>query len=212
MINSKPIRVAIIEDDADIRQLMTLLIDGSPGYSCVQSFESCEDAIPQLENSPPDLALMDVDLPQMSGIEGVKILNKVLPQLPVIMLTVHEETEIVFDALCAGAMGYLVKGLPPVRLLQAIKEAFEGGAPMSASIARKVVRSFHPGLQNPLSEREREVLKMLCDGENYKTIAAQLFISTNTVKAHIKNIYSKLHVHTRAEAVSKALQHRLVKN
>ena len=208
---SIPIRVAIIEDDLDIRQLMTLLINGSPGYSCVQSFESCELAIPALEKNIPDLLLMDIDLPKMSGIEGVKILKEKIPSLSIIMLTVHEETEIVFDALSAGAMGYLVKGLPPVQLLQAIKEAHEGGSPMSGSIARKVVLSFHANLANPLSERETQVLQMLCKGENYKTIAQQLFISPNTVKAHIKKIYSKLHVNTRAEAVSEALKHRFVK-
>ena len=207
----KPIRVAIIEDDHDIRQLMCLIIDGSPGFSCLQSWERCETAIPALEKDTPDLLLMDIDLPEMSGIEGVRILKEKLPHLNVVMLTVHEDNEAVFDSLCAGAVGYLVKGLPPVQLLSAIREAHEGGSPMSAAIARKVVRSFQPQSPNSLSERETEVLKMLCEGENYKTIAAALFVSTNTVKAHIKNIYEKLQVHTRAEAVKKALKNRMVR-
>ena len=206
----KPIRVAIIEDDHDIRQLMRLIIDGSPGFSCLQTWESCEAAIPALEKNTPDLVLMDIDLPQMTGIEGARILKEKLPHLHVLMLTVHEGSEAVFDSLCAGAVGYLVKGLPPVQLLSAIREAHEGGSPMSAAIARKVVRSFQPNLPNPLSEREKEVLKMLCEGENYKTIAAALYVSANTVKAHIKHIYEKLQVHTRAGAVKMALKNRIV--
>jgi len=206
-----PIRVGIVEDDRDIRQLMTLIIDGSPGFSCLQFFEDCESAIAEFAKNPPDLVLMDIDLPKMSGIEGVRLLKEKLPHLNVVMLTVHEDEDAVFDSICAGAVGYLVKGLPPVQLLQAIKEAHAGGSPMSSSVARKVIQSFHPKNASPLSVRELEVLKMLCTGENYKTIAAVLSISTNTVKAHIKNIYTKLQVNTRAEVVSKAFKHRIVK-
>ncbi|MFQ5447464.1 MAG: response regulator [Saprospiraceae bacterium] len=207
----KPIRVAIVEDDHEIRQLMCLIIDGSPGFSCLQTWENCEEAIPAIEKDTPDLVLMDIDLPKMSGIEAVGILKEKLPHLNVVMLTIHDDNDTVFNSLCAGAVGYLVKGLPPVQLLQAIREAYEGGSPMSAVIARKVVKSFHTNAPNPLSGREKEVLKMLCDGENYKTIAEALFVSANTVKAHIKNIYEKLQVHTRAEVVGKALKNRLIK-
>ena len=205
------IQVALIEDDHDIRQLMQLIIDGSPGFTCQQAYEDCETGIPALLDSPPDVVLMDIDLPQMSGIEGVKCLKEKLPHLIVVMLTVHEDDETVFDSLCAGAVGYLVKGLPPVQLLDALQDAHEGGSPMSPAIARRVIRSFQPKMANPLSEREQEVLKMLCEGENYKTIAEALFVSSNTVKAHIKNIYEKLQVHTRAEAVRMAMRERLVK-
>lgn len=204
------IKVGIIEDDSEIRQLLQLLINGSPGFSCLQTFVDCESAMAPLLANPPDLLLMDVDLPGISGIEGVKQLKEKLPDLDIVMLTVHEDQETIFQALCAGAVGYLVKGLPPVKLLQCIQEAYEGGSPMSTSIARKVIGHFHPQQNNPLSKREIEVLKMLCDGENYKTIAQLLFISTNTVKAHIKNIYTKLHVNNRAEAVSEAIKKRLV--
>ncbi len=205
------IQVAIIEDDADIRQLMQLIIDGSPGFACRRAFHSVEEGVPGLLSEPADVVLMDIDLLQKSGIEGVRWLKRENFPGCIIMLTVHEDDEAVFDSLCAGAVGYLVKGLPPVRLLAAIEEAYAGGSPMSASIARRVVRSFQTEKTNPLSEREQEVLKLLCDGENYRTIAGALFVSTNTVKAHIKNIYEKLQVHNRAEAVGKALKERLVK-
>ncbi len=205
------IKVGLVEDDHDIRQLMSFLINGSPGYVCEQAFESCEKAIEAFETNCPDIVLMDIDLPGMSGIEGVRVLKEKLPDLNIVMLTVHEDDEAVFDSLCAGAVGYLVKGLPPIQLLQAIKETFEGGAPMSSAIARKVILSFQPNLPSPLSDREKEVLQMLCGGENYKTIAERLYISTNTVKAHIKNIYTKLNVNTRAEVVSKAIRQKLIR-
>lgn len=205
------IKVGLVEDDHDIRQLLAFLLNNSPGFSCVQSFETGESAIESFLHNQPDLVLMDIDLPQMSGIEAVSILKEKLPDLRLVMLTVHEDDDAVFDSLCAGAVGYLVKGLPPVKLLQAIKETYEGGAPMSPAIAMKVIKSFQPKTTSPLSEREHEVLKMLCRGENYKTIAECLFISTNTVKAHIKHIYTKLNVHTRAEVVSKAIKHRWIK-
>lgn len=205
------IRVAIIEDDPRIRQLMQLIVDGSPGFYCQQVFEDCESAIPALEKNTPHLLLLDVDLPKMSGIEGISLIKKIAPDLNIVMLTVHEDDETVFDALCAGAVGYLIKGLPPDQLLLYLKEAYSGGSPMSSSIARKVVRHFHRGQNNPLSPRETEVLQLLCLGENYKTIAEKLFVSPNTIKAHIKKIYSKLHVNSRAEAVAKAIQKRIVR-
>lgn len=204
------IRVALIEDDPKIRQLLQLIIDGSPGFFCNQAYEDCETAIPELTKQRPDLVLLDVDLPKMSGIEGLRLMKAVMPELNIVMLTVHEDHETVFNALCAGAVGYLVKGIPPDQLLLALRDAQQGGAPMSAVIARKVVQHFHSAPQNVLSERETEVLKLLCKGENYKTIAAQLFISSNTVKAHIKKIYSKLHVNNRAEAVAKAIQKKII--
>ena len=205
------IRVAIIEDDHDIRQLMQVIIDGSPGFVCKQAFEDCQSGIPALIEAPPDVVLMDIDLPEMSGIVGVTWLKEKLPKVNTVMLTVHEDSDAVFDSLCAGAVGYLVKGLPPVQLLQAIEEAHKGGSPMSPVIARKVVRSFQTVHSSPLTEREQEVLKLLCEGENYRSIAGELFVSTNTVKAHIKKIYEKLQVHNRAEAVKTALKQRLVK-
>ncbi|MEL6973098.1 MAG: response regulator transcription factor [Bacteroidota bacterium] len=210
-----PIRIAIIEDDPDIRQLLRLLLNGSPGYECQQVFGSCEEGIPSLKNTPPDILLMDIDLPGISGIQGVKQLRGELPELNIIMLTVHEDDEAVFTALCAGAIGYLVKGLPPVQLLRAIDEAQQGGAPMSPGIARRIVHSFRPPstpstLSHNLSTREREVLAHLCEGDNYSTIAQKLFISGNTVRSHIKSIYKKLEVNSRATAVLKANREGLI--
>lgn len=205
------IKVGLVEDDQEIRQLLSFLINSSPGFSCVHAYENCEKALPAFEADPPDLILMDIDLPGMTGIEGVRILKEKMPKVNIVMLTVHEDDDAVFDSLCAGAVGYLVKGLPPVKLLDAIKDTHEGGAPMSPAIARKVIGTFRPGIASPLSDREAEVLQMLCDGENYKTIADRLFVSSNTVKAHIKNIYTKLNVNTRAEVVSKAIRQRLIR-
>lgn len=206
----QPIQVIIVEDDPEIRRLMQFLLDGSPGYQCLQAFETCEAAIPLILERRPDIVLMDIDLPGMSGVQGVDQLRNAGFERPILMLTVHEDEAAVFEALCAGAAGYLVKGLAPAKLLAAIQEAHGGGAPMSPAIARMVIQTFHPKTRNPLSAREQEVLELLCKGENYRTIATALFISSNTVKAHIKNIYTKLEVNSRAEAVSKAIRDKLI--
>ena len=205
------ISVAIVEDDADIRQLMQLIIDGSPGFMCDKVYNDCETAVPELIASPPDIILMDIDLPGMNGVEGVKMIRQQNMVSSILMLTIHEGSNKVFDSLCAGANGYLIKGIPPVELLAALKDAHEGGAPMSSSIASKVVKYFHTANHTNLSERELEILQLLCDGENYSTIASALFISKNTVKGHIKNIYKKLEVNNRAEAVLKAHKTRLIR-
>lgn len=206
----KNIRVAIIEDDQDIRQLLQLIIDKSPGFSCTMAYESCEAGLPQLLESTPDILLMDIDLPGMNGIQGIQQIRKKNQNLTILMLTIHTESDIIFDCLCAGANGYLVKGIAPTQLLSSIEEAYNGGAPMSPSIASKVVAFFHRTQNHGLTERELEVLKLLTEGENYSTIGEQLFISKNTVKGHIKNIYSKLHVNSRAEAVLKAYQTKII--
>lgn len=207
-----PIHVAVIEDDPDILQLLQLLLNTSPGYQCTQIFDSCEKGIPALLKNTPDVLLLDVDLPGMSGIEGLKQLRPKLPSLNIIMLTVHEDDDAIFSALSAGAVGYMVKGLPPVQLLAAIDEAQDGGSPMTPSIARRIVRSFEPSttLTQALSVREHEVLALLCEGDNYSTIAKKLFISGNTVRSHIKAIYRKLEVNSRAEAVLKASKEGLL--
>jgi DNA-binding NarL/FixJ family response regulator len=205
------IRVAIVEDDPEIRRLLQLIIGGSPGFSCGDVFSDGETALKELPGLRPDVVLMDIGLPGISGIQCVQALRDQGVSLNIIMLSVRDEDEAIFDSLCAGASGYLVKETPPVQLLEAIRECYEGGAPMSAAIARRVVASFRkPVSSSSLSEREMEVLGMLCAGENYKGIAEKLFVSGNTVKAHIKHIYAKLQVHTRAEAVSRAYLDGLV--
>lgn len=209
-MKEEDIHVAIVEDEDEIRELFEKIIDCSPGFSCKHVFNDCESALEPIKTAKPDVVLMDIQLPGMDGIEGLKILKAALPDTDFIMLTIRDEEEIVFKSLCAGATGYLLKDTPPVKLLAAIKEVREGGSPMSPGIARKIAISFQPSADNPLSVREREVLARLADGENYSTISEKLFISGHTVRAHIKNIYSKLQVGSRAEAVITAIKQKLI--
>lgn len=208
-MNEEIIKVAIVEDDTEIRNLLSLIIDGSPGFECKYVYPNCEEALKNITLNPPNVVLMDIDLPKLSGIQGVSLLKEKLPKTDFIMLTIKEDDHFIFDSLNSGATGYLLKDTPPVVLLNSIIEVVNGGSPMSPAIARKVLTSFHKSVLSPLSDRETEVLKRVCDGENYKTIADALFVSGNTVRAHIKNIYKKLHVNSRAEAVSKALKEKL---
>jgi DNA-binding NarL/FixJ family response regulator len=207
---SPQISVAIVEDDQEIRQTLKLIIDGTPGYACSEVFADAETAITSLPSSPPDVILMDVELPGKSGIEAVEALKPQLETSDILMLTVRDDAETVFQAICAGATGYLLKNTPPTRLLQAIDEVRQGGSPMSASVARMVLQSFHKPKQELLSERELQILTLLVDGKNYKVIAEALFVSPHTVRTHIKNIYAKLHVNSRAEAVRKAIEDKMV--
>lgn len=200
------IKICIVEDDALILKSLQQVLNNSEGYSVTGTFFSAEAAIENLKDHHPDVLLLDIDLPGISGIEAISKLKKLQPELNIVMLTVHEESQLVFSALREGAVGYLVKGSNSKFLLQGIREVFEGGAPMSPSIARQVIASFTPQTKSELTERELEVLQKLSNGTNNKQIAEDLFVSTNTIKAHIKNIYKKLHVNSRAEAVSKALK------
>ncbi|MEL6141649.1 MAG: response regulator transcription factor [Bacteroidota bacterium] len=207
----KPIEIVLVEDDSNLRDLLKLLLNGTAGFFCRADFGNAEAMLKALPGLYPDLLLMDIDLGDgINGIEAVSQVRVQKPELNIVMLTVHEDEESVFAALCAGAVGYLVKGLEPVRLLEAVQTAVAGGAPMSPVIARRVVKTFHGRAQNPLSEREQEVLRLLCQGESYRGISEQLFVSGNTVRSHIKSIYQKLHVHSRAEVVAKAIKDRLV--
>lgn len=203
------IAVAIVEDDEDIRESLGLLIDGAPGFCCLNMYGDCETAIVGIQREKPDVILMDIQLPGMSGIEGVERIKKTAA-VDIIMLTVHKDDELVFRALCAGASGYLVKNTKPERILEAIRDVYEGGAPMSSNIARMIVNSFRRTTQSPLTPRETAVLAQLCKGQSYKMIADTLFVSEQTVHFHIKNIYQKLQVHSKSEAVAVALRERLV--
>lgn len=204
------ITVAIVEDDDEIRNLLKILIDNSPGFSCKQSYSTCESAIEAIDNHPPDVVLMDIELPGINGIEGVKQLKHRMEQTDFIMLTIRDDDESIFQSLAAGSTGYLLKDTPPSNLLASIREVYEGGSPMSAAIARKVTQYFRPVVSSRLSDREIEILQLLCEGKNYTQIANKIFISGHTVRNHIKNIYQKLHVHSRAEAVNKAIKNRFV--
>lgn len=207
------IEVAIIEDNSIIRNGLAALIDGTNGYQCVGSYGNCEKFLDDLPGLTIDVALMDIGLPGINGIEGVKKAKQIKPDLNILMLTIYKESKVVFEALCAGACGYLVKNTPPTRLLEAIKEVFEGGSPMSSMIARQVITVFqkNAAVNNipedyGLSDREKQVLNKLSEGDNYQQIADSLFISVDTVRHHIRNIYKKLHVHSQSEAVAKAIR------
>jgi len=204
------IHVAIVEDEDEIRGLLEQIIDRSPGFACKHVYKDCESAIESIKEAGPDVVLMDIQLPGISGIEGIKLLKGEMPDTDFIMLTIRDEEDIIFQSLCAGATGYLLKETPPVKLLAAIREVREGGSPMSPGIARKIAVSFHPASENPLTPREKEVLARLTYGENYASISDKLFISGNTVRAHIKNIYRKLQVSSRAEAVVAAIKKKLI--
>ena len=203
------IKIAIVEDDKDIRESLTILLNGTPDFYCKQCYENAENALADLSHNPVDIVLMDIHLPGMSGIECVKELKSSLPDIEILMLTVSDNANDVFDALCAGASGYLRKNTPPSTLISSIHEALNGGAPMSMDIARMVIDSFRQQQKYDLTDREKEVLKNLCDGQSYKLIAANLFIEINTVKFHIRNIYHKLEVNSKGEAVSKAIRENL---
>jgi DNA-binding NarL/FixJ family response regulator len=202
------IRVGIVEDDGSVRENLALLIDSAPGFSCVAACVSAEDALKRFSESPPDVVLMDIHLPRQTGIECVARLRRLLPQTQVIMLTVEEDSELVFESLKAGATGYLVKHVAPEEILEAVAEVHRGGAPMSSHIARRVVTTFRQRAQADaadleLTAREEEVLRLLAKGSRSKEIADRLNISAGTVNTHVRHIYEKLHVRSRAEAVAR---------
>ncbi|HET53814.1 MAG TPA: response regulator transcription factor [Ignavibacteria bacterium] len=212
------VNIVIVEDNDTIREGLRILIDGTDNYHCKATFSNCEDMLAKITNLKFDILLMDINLPGMSGIEGIKKVKEIYPESIILVLTIYDENDRVFDALYAGASGYLVKKTPPSRLLEAIKEAYEGGAPMSSHIARKVVNFFqqnsHPVQHEDksviLTPREKEVLSGLVEGLSIKAIADSLNISIETVRFHFRNIYKKLHVHSQSEAVVKAIKEGLV--
>jgi DNA-binding NarL/FixJ family response regulator len=209
------IKVAIIEDERDIRECLTFLVCGTEGYSCTGSYRTMEEALDKIPSQLPDIVLSDIGLPGMSGIEGVRVLKERYPDLLLLMLTVYDDDERIFDAMCAGASGYLLKKTPPARLLDSLKEAVAGGAPMSPEVARRVIALFRE-IRPPeradyqLTPHETRLLKLFVEGHNYKTAATELGVSVNTVNFHVRNVYEKLQVHSRSEAVAKALLNRLV--
>ena len=208
------IHVAIVEDDRSLREGLGLLINATPGFRCPRTFGSVEEALHGIQDVP-DILLLDIHLPGMLGSEGVKVFREKFPTMQVLMLTVYAEQDKVFESICNGACGYLLKKTPPVKLLEAIREAHEGGAPMSPEIARKVVTLFQKTAQpekfeEQLTLQEVRLLQMLSDGHSYQSAAGQMNISVNTVRNYIRSIYEKLHVHSKNEAVSKALRSRII--
>jgi len=211
MEKTKMIRAAIVEDRRHIREGLAVLIEGTEGFQCTGSYRSMEEALPRIQADPPDVALIDIGLPGMSGIEGIRILKERHPETRFLVLSVYDDDERIFDALCAGASGYLLKKTQPARLLECLREAAAGGAPMSPEVARKVIllfRRIRPPARSDhdLTPHEIRILKLLVAGHNYKSAAAELKVSVNTVAFHIKHIYEKLQVHSKTEAVAKALR------
>ncbi len=213
--SSPDIRVAIIEDQDKIRDGLATLIEDTDGFHCSGRFASMEQAVEEIGREIPDIVLVDIGLPGMSGIEGIRKLKRTYPQMLFLVLTVYDDDKRIFDAICAGAVGYLLKKTPPVRLLECLREASSGGAPMSPEVARRVIglfREFRPaepaGYQ--LTPHEIRLLKLLVDGHNYHTAAQELHVSVNTIRFHMKSIYEKLQVHSKSEAVAKALRSHIV--
>ncbi len=209
------LRIVLIEDLREIREGLTALINGTIGFECVASYGRMETALARIENNAPDAILTDLGLPGMSGIEGIERLRVIFPTVPIIALTIYDNDREIFDALCNGANGYLLKNTPPARLLEALQEAVEGGSPMSPTIAARVVnlfRTFRPPEQADyrLTPQEITLLKLLIEGHHKKTAAREMDISIHTISFHLKNIYEKLQVHSKTEAVAKALRENIV--
>jgi DNA-binding NarL/FixJ family response regulator len=215
MMQTTTTRVAIIEDLREIREGLGRLINATPGYRCTGLYASMEEACTKLPHNLPDIVLSDIGLPGMNGIEGITVLKEQHPNLLILMLTVYDDNERIFDALCAGACGYLLKKTPPAKLIESIREVMEGGSPMSPEVARRVItlfREVRPVREDyDLTPHETRLLKLLVEGHSYKTAAAELRVSLNTIKFHLRHIYEKLQVHSKSEAVAKALRHGLTR-
>jgi DNA-binding NarL/FixJ family response regulator len=216
MAGSDATKVAIIEDQFRIREGLKVLIDGTSGYRCTGAFGSMEEALPAIASAAPDVALLDIGLPGMSGIEGLPLLKQRWPDLSVVMLTVYDDDKRILDALCAGACGYLLKETPPARLLESLREALEGGAPMSPAVARRVItlfREVRPAeyAGQSLTPHEVRLLKLLAEGHNYETAGGQLGVTINTIRFHMRSIYGKMQVHTKSEAVARAMRSRIIR-
>ncbi len=215
MNDTQPIKILIVEDQRDLREGLQTLINFTPGFKCMGAFRTMEEALARVKNELPDVVLTDIGLPGMSGIDGIKKLKESHPELVILVLTVYDDNEKIFDALCAGACGYLLKQTEPSELLKSLREAVTGGAPMSPEVAARVIKIFRE-IRPPekadynLTPHETRLLKMLVEGYNYVTAAEKLGISYNTLKFHVRNIYDKLQVHSQSEAVAVAMRDRLV--
>ena len=209
------IKLLLYEDNPQLREGLTMLISGSEGFDVLAAFKNCNNIIDEVEAFNPDVILMDIDMPGVNGIEGLKRVRAVNSTVKILMLTVFDDNKNVFEAISNGANGYILKKTPPAKLLEYIAEAQTGGAPMTASVATQVLKMFSSmnadkGEDYNLSDREKQVLQLLVDGYSYKMIAAEMFIAIDTVRSHIKKIYEKLHVNSKSEAVAKAFKDRIV--
>jgi DNA-binding NarL/FixJ family response regulator len=205
----------IYEDNPQLREGLSMLIDGSDGFTVLAAFKNCNNVVEEVATFQPDVVLMDIDMPGINGIEGLKLLRQANNNVKILMLTVFDDNKNVFEAIRSGANGYILKKTPPSKLLEYIEEAATGGAPMTASIATQVLKMFseiHNSTNDNynLSDREKQVLQLLVNGYSYKMIAGEMFIAIDTVRSHIKKIYEKLHVNSKSEAVAKAFKDKLV--
>lgn len=213
---ARVITVSIVEDRREIRDGLAMLIGGTPGYRCIGSYRSMEEALDRIGRGPlPEVILLDIGLPGMTGIAGLKILKERYPNILYLILSVYDDDERIFDAMCAGASGYLLKKTPPTKLLESLQEAVNGGAPMSPEVARRVISLFRE-IRPPeradydLTPHETRLLKLFVKGHNYKTAAKELGVTVHTISFHLRSIYEKLQVHSKSAAVAKALENRLV--
>ncbi|HEX3165701.1 MAG TPA: response regulator transcription factor [Chitinophagaceae bacterium] len=212
----KNIRIAIFDDNTQLRESLFDLVDASEGFICVGAFPNCENVLQNVKDTKPDVVLMDIEMPVVSGIDAVILVKEKFPDVKILMQTIFEDDEKVFQSICNGAEGYILKNTAPGEILLSLKEIYEGGAPMTPAIATKVLRMFKNNLSAKkdesfnLSIREKEILKHLVEGLSYKMIADACFISLETVSGHIKNIYKKLQVHSKGEAVAKAIKGNIV--
>lgn len=204
------IRIVLIEDDSTIREGISYLINNAEGFKVVGQYSSFDDAKLHLADDEPDVLLLDIELPGINGINAIPLVKKIVPGIYIIMLTVYENEQTIFKALSNGASGYLTKNINAAKIIEAIREVMDGGGPMSAGIARLVIRSFQKNINTPLSKRETEVLEGIAEGKSRSKIAKELFIDLETVKTHIKNIYNKLNVNSKEEALKVARETKLI--
>jgi len=209
-MSSSKKKVLIIEDDQEIRNSFSLIVNSSQNFTVTNAYGSCEDAIKHLHTDRPDYVLMDIELPGINGIKGTRVIKDKYPNIEIVMVTVYEDSDLVFEALKAGASGYITKSANYMELLAALDEITKGGAPMSSKIARLVIDNFHINPNSPLTKRETEILQLISEGKTYTQISEQLFISKETSKTHIKNIYAKLQVNCKSEALAKAAMEKLI--
>ena len=211
------INVIIFEDNTHLRETLQLLLNETEGYCCTAAYPNCSNLTKKMKSADCDVVLMDIEMPGINGIEATKILKENFPEIPILIQTAFSDDNYIFDAICAGASGYILKTTTPEGYIEAIAEVQSGGSPITPGIAKRVLALFRDNMQPGskseeyhLTKQEKKILQLLVDGNSYKLIAAELFLSLDTVKTHIKNIYAKLHVHSGTEAVSKALRDRLL--
>ena len=210
------IKVAIFEDNRSLREGLAVMIGGTPGFDCVGAFPNCNNLLKNISQANPDVVLMDIEMPGINGIEAVAMIKEEYPDMKILMETIFDDDEKIFNSICAGAEGYILKHTSPAEIMEAIKEIHEGGSPMTPSIANRVLKmvKLRPETGSKetfdLTDREKEILMCLVKGMSYKMVADACFISIETVNVHIKNIYRKLQVHSKSEAVAKAIKGKIV--